>query len=226
MKVSFHGHSIVKIESNGKTVLIDPFITGNDLTDLKANEQNPDFIVLTHGHGDHVGDTVEIAKRSGALVIAVNELALYLQHQGVNAHPMHIGGSREFEFGKIKFTQAFHGSGLQQEDGTFLYMGMPAGVLIMNEGKTVYHAGDTGLFSDMKLIAQRHPIDLAFLPIGDNFTMGPEDAAIAAEFLQAKTVVPIHYDTFPPIKQNPEDFTSKVKNGSGKVMNAGDIIQL
>ncbi len=226
MKISFHGHSVVKIESNGKTILIDPFITGNSLTDLKAENQNPDFIVLTHGHGDHVGDTVEIAKRSGALVIAVNELALYLQSRGVNAHPMHIGGSREFEFGKIKFTQAFHGSGIQQEDGTFLYMGMPAGVLIMNEGKTVYHAGDTGLFSDMKLIGELHPIDLAFLPIGDNFTMGPEDAALAAEFLQAKTVVPIHYDTFPPIQQNPEDFTSKLKAGNGKVMQPGDITEL
>lgn len=226
MKVSYHGHSIVKIESNGKTILIDPFITGNDTTDLKADEQNPDFIVLTHGHGDHVGDTVDIAKRSGALVIAVNELALYLQHQGVQSHPMHIGGSREFDFGKVKFTQAFHGSGLQQEDGTFLYMGMPAGVLIMNEGKTIYHAGDTGLFSDMKLIAERHPIDLAFLPIGDNFTMGPEDAAVAAEFLQAKITVPIHYDTFPPIRQNPEDFVARVQNGSGRVMKVGEAIKV
>jgi len=226
MKVSYHGHSIVKIESNGKTILIDPFITGNDTTDLKADEQNPDFIVLTHGHGDHVGDTVDIARRSGALVIAVNELALYLQHQGVQVHPMHIGGSREFDFGKVKFTQAFHGSGLQQEDGTFLYMGMPAGVLIMNEGKTIYHAGDTGLFSDMKLIAERHPIDLAFLPIGDNFTMGPEDAAVAAEFLQAKITVPIHYDTFPPIRQNPEDFVARVQNGSGRVMKVGEAIEV
>lgn len=139
---------------------------------------------------------------------------------------MHIGGSREFEFGKIKFTQAFHGSGLQQADGTFLYMGMPAGVLIMNEGKTVYHAGDTALFSDMKLIAERHPIDLALLPIGDNFTMGPEDAAVAAEFLQAKITVPIHYDTFPPIRQNPADFVSMVQNGSGRVMTAGEVIEL
>lgn len=227
MIVSYHGHSIVKIKSNGKTVLIDPFITGNDLTDLKAEKENPDFIVLTHGHVDHVGDTVDIAKRSGALVIAVNELALYLQHQGVNAHPMHIGGKRDFDFGTIKFTQAFHGSGLQQEDGTFLYMGMPAGVLIMNEGKTVYHAGDTGLFSDMKLIAKRDPVDLAFLPIGDNFTMGPDDAAVAAAFLQPDVAVPIHYDTFPPIRQDPEAFVSLLPEGvTGRVMKPGDTIEL
>ncbi len=226
MKISFHGHSVVKIESNGKKILIDPFITGNELTDLKAEEQNPDFIILTHGHGDHVGDTVTIAKRSGALVIAVNELALYLQHQGLNTHPMHIGGSREFEFGKVKFTQAFHGSGLEQEDGTFLYMGMPAGVLVMNDGKTVYHAGDTSIFLDMKLIGELHPIDLAFLPIGDNFTMGPDDAALAAEFLKAKTVVPVHYNTFPPIKQDPNKFIAKLKASNGKVMKPGDSIQL
>ncbi|OAH56224.1 MULTISPECIES: metal-dependent hydrolase [Bacillaceae] len=226
MKISFHGHSVVKIKSNGKKILIDPFITGNELTDLKAEEQNPDFIILTHGHGDHVGDTVTIAKRSGALVIAVNELALYLRHQGLNTHPMHIGGSREFEFGKVKFTQAFHGSGLEQEDGTFLYMGMPAGVLVMNDGKTVYHAGDTSIFLDMKLIGELHPIDLAFLPIGDNFTMGPDDAALAAEFLKAKMVVPVHYNTFPPIKQDPNKFIAKLKASNGKVMKPGDSIQL
>ncbi|MBM7648830.1 L-ascorbate metabolism protein UlaG (beta-lactamase superfamily) [Bacillus ectoiniformans] len=226
MRVSYHGHSIVKIETNGKTILIDPFITGNELTDLKVEEQKPDYIVLTHGHGDHIGDTVEIAKQSGALVIAVNELAIYLQHQGLNTHPMHIGGSREFDFGKIKFTQAFHGSGIQQEDGTFLYMGMPAGVLLMIEGQTIYHAGDTGLFSDMKLIGELHPIDVAFLPIGDNFTMGPDDAAIAAKFLQAKTVVPIHYDTFPPIKQDPQDFVKKLESKNGRVMKAGDVIEM
>ncbi|WP_338750649.1 metal-dependent hydrolase [Bacillus sp. FJAT-52991] len=226
MKVSYHGHSIVKVETKGKTILIDPFITGNGLTDLKVEEEHPDVIVLTHGHGDHVGDTIELAKKSGALVIAVNELAIYLAHQGLNTHPMHIGGSFEFDFGKVKFTQAFHGSGLQQADGTFLYMGMPAGVLLMIEGKTIYHAGDTGLFSDMKLIGERHPIDLAFLPIGDNFTMGPEDAAIAAQFLQAKQVIPIHFNTFPPIKQDPYAFINKLEANNGLVLEPGEVIEL
>ncbi|HZG70523.1 MAG TPA: metal-dependent hydrolase [Chondromyces sp.] len=226
MKVSYHGHSIVKIDTGGKTILIDPFISGNELTDLKVEEEKPDVIILTHGHGDHVGDTVELAKKNDSLVIAVNELAVYLAHQGVNTHPMHIGGSREFDFGKVKFTQAFHGSGIQQEDGTFLYMGMPAGVLIMAEGKTVYHAGDTGLFSDMKLIGELNSIDLAFLPIGDNFTMGPEDAAIAAKFLGAKTVVPIHYDTFPPIKQDPQRFVDLLEDKNGQVLTPGQAIEL
>ncbi|MFS0645574.1 metal-dependent hydrolase [Siminovitchia sp. 179-K 8D1 HS] len=227
MKISYHGHSIVKIETNGNTILIDPFITGNELTDLKAENENPDVIILTHGHSDHVGDTVELAKRCHSLVVAPNELATYIGWQGVQTHPMHIGGSREFDFGKIKFTQAFHGSAIFTEDQQIIYLGMPAGVLFMTEGKTIYHAGDTALFSDMKLIGERHPIDLAFLPIGDNFTMGPEDAALAAEFLQAKTVVPIHYNTFPPIKQDPGQFIGMLKEGlNGKVMKPGDAIEL
>jgi L-ascorbate metabolism protein UlaG (beta-lactamase superfamily) len=226
MKVSFHGHSVVKVETNGKTILFDPFINGNNQTDLKVDNENPDVIILTHGHGDHVGDTVEIAKRSGALVIANNEIANYLSFQGLNTHPMHIGGAYEFDFGKVKLTPAFHGSAMITDNQEIIYLGMPTGVLLMAEGKTIYHAGDTGLFSDMKLIGERHPIDLAFLPIGDNFTMGPEDAALAAEFLQAKTVVPVHYDTFPPIKQDPQLFIDLLKENNGKIMKAGDSIEL
>ncbi|WP_071460370.1 metal-dependent hydrolase [Bacillus massilinigeriensis] len=226
MKISFHGHSVVKIITGGKTLLIDPFITGNNLTDLDASSERPNYIILTHAHNDHVGDTVKIARESDALVIANADLATYLSMQGVRTHGMNIGGAFQFDFGKVKFTQAFHGSGYVTDDNKIIYGGMPAGVLIFAEGKTVYHAGDTGLFSDMKLIAQRHPIDLAFLPIGDNFTMGPEDAALAAEFLEAKTVVPIHYNTFPPIKQNPETFLSMLKGKNGRLMNPGDHFEL
>lgn len=227
MKVSYHGHSVVQIQSNGKTILIDPFINGNELTDLKVESVKPDVIILTHGHGDHVGDTVELAKKHDALVIANFELAAFLSWQGVtNTHAMHIGGSYQFDFGKVKLTQAFHGSSHFTENNEIVYLGMPAGILFMNEGKTLYHAGDTALFSDMKLIGDRHPIDVAFLPIGDNFTMGPEDAAYAAKLLNAKTVVPMHYNTFPPIKQDPHQFIDMLENKNGKVLNPGEGIDI
>lgn len=226
MKVSYHGHSVVKIETGGKTVIIDPFISGNRLTDLKVDNVHPDAIILTHAHGDHLGDTVQLAKKNGSLVIANFELATYLSWQGVNTHGMHIGGAYQFDFGKVKLTPAFHGTGIITENNEIIYCGMPAGILFTAEGKTVYHAGDTALFSDMKLIGERHPIDLAFLPIGDNFTMGPEDAAYAAKLLNAKTVVPIHYNTFPPIKQDPQKFVDMLENGNGKVLQAGEAVEL
>lgn len=226
MKISYHGHSVVQIQTNGKTILIDPFINGNQLTDLKVAETSPDVIILSHGHNDHVGDTVELAKKNNALVVANHEISTYLSWQGVNTHAMHIGGAHQFEFGKIKLTQAFHGSSYTTENNELIYGGMPAGILFMNEGKTIYHAGDTGLFSDMKLIGERHPIDLAFLPIGDNFTMGPEDAAYAAKLLNAKTVVPIHFNTFPPIKQDPFKFIELLEDKNGKVLQPGEAIEI
>lgn len=226
MNISYHGHSVVKIETNGKTLLIDPFIRGNSLTDLLVEELNPDYILLTHGHNDHVGDTVELAKKSDALVIASPELESYLSWQGIKTHGMNIGGSYEFDFGRVKFTQAYHSTGYETKDNQIIYLGMPMGILLTIEGKTIYHAGDTGLFSDMKLIGDRNRIDVAFLPIGDNYTMGPEDAAYAAELLQARTVVPIHYNTFPVIKQNPHNFVNMLSSGRGKVLEPGESIEL
>ncbi|MDN4607303.1 metal-dependent hydrolase [Sporosarcina highlanderae] len=226
MKISYHGHSVVKIETNGKTILIDPFITGNELTDLKASDQTPDVILLTHGHNDHVGDTIDIAKESNPLIVAPNELAVYLGWQGLNVHGMNIGGKNEFDFGTVKFTQAFHSSSYTTDENEIIYTGMPAGILFTAEGKTIYHAGDTSLFGDMELIGKRHAIDVAFLPIGDNFTMGPEDAAIAVEMLNPKLVVPVHYDTFPPIRQNPHNFKDLVTSHKVNIMKAGESIEL
>lgn len=225
MKVTFHGHSVVGIETNKAKVLIDPFITGNGLCDLKAEDVQVDVILLTHGHGDHVGDTVSLAKRNDALVVAPFELATYLGWQGVRTHAMHIGGAHEFDFGRVKFTQAFHGSSfIENESRQIVYTGMPAGILFSAAGKTIYHAGDTALFSDMKLIGEEG-IDIAFLPIGDNFTMGPDDAIKAASLLKPKLVVPIHYNTFPLINQDADSFVKRL-DMEGKVLKPGEAIHL
>lgn len=226
MKVSYHGHSVVKVETDKHTILIDPFISENEACDLDADTVKADVILLTHGHNDHVGDTMEIAKRNDALIVAPNELAVYLGFQGLNTHPMHIGGAHDFEFGRVKFTQAFHGSSYTEADNTIVYTGMPAGILLTIEGKTIYHVGDTALFSDLKMIGEMNTIDLAFVPIGDNFTMGPEDALVATDWINAKIVVPVHYNTFPVIEQDPKAFAKQVKTGEGKAMEIGETLTL
>ncbi|MBZ5201114.1 metal-dependent hydrolase [Planomicrobium chinense] len=226
MQVSYHGHSVVKIKTGNKTILIDPFISGNSLTDLTASEEKPDVILLTHAHNDHVGDTIDLAKTNDAQVVAPVELANYLGSQGLNTIGMNLGGSYEFDFGTVKYTKAFHSSSYTTEEGDVIYGGMPAGLLFKAEGKTVYHAGDTEVFGDMAIIGERNAIDVAFVPIGDFFTMGPEDAAYAVELLKPKTVVPIHYNTFPPIKQDPEKFKALVKNAEVNILQAGGTIDL
>ena len=226
MEISYHGHSVVKIQTNGFTILIDPFIRGNGLTDLKVEEEKPDVILVTHGHNDHVGDTVELARANDSLVVGSHELANWLSWQGVRAHPMHIGGAKQFDFGHVKLTQAFHGSSYITENHEIIYMGMPSGILFTAEGKTIYHAGDTSLFGDMKLIGERNVIDVAFLPIGDNYTMGPEDAAYAVTLLKPKMVVPIHYNTFSPIEQDPNDFKKLVTGADVQLLQVGEKIVL
>lgn len=227
MKIEFHGQSCIYFEHNGQKVVVDPFINGNPLSDLNADTIEVDYIVLTHGHGDHLGDTVEIAKRTGAKVIGTPELAAYLTSKGIsNVHPMNIGGKWSFDFGVVKYVQAFHSNALYNDDGEIIYFGMPCGLILEIDGKTIYHTGDTGLFSDMKLIAQRHPVDVCFIPIGDNFTMGIEDAAYAInEFIQPKIAVPIHYDTFDLIKADPQQFKAAV-NSKVEILKSGESITI
>lgn len=203
MKVTYLGHSCALVEAGGKRVIIDPFLNGNPKAALKPEDVKVDAILITHGHGDHIGDAVEIAQNNeGCVIVAPFEVAMYLASKGANVHPMHIGGAHTFEFGRVKLTQAFHGSGIQVGDGQFISGGMPSGILLTMEGKTLYHAGDTGLFGDMKWIGELNKIDIAMLPIGDNFTMGPEDARLAASWIKAGVTVPIHYDTFGLIEQD------------------------
>ena len=208
ISITYHSHACFTIASDNVKILVDPFITGNPLAKIKPEDLTPDVILVSHGHGDHVGDTVEIAQKNNSLVIAPYELIVFLQRQGVSperCHPMHIGGGYNFDFGRIKLTPAFHGSGFVNENST-VYTGNPCGYLITLEGKTIYFAGDTGLFSEMKLLGEMNKIKVALLPIGDNFTMGIEDAAKACELLQAETAIPMHYNTFDVIEVNPEDF--------------------
>ena len=209
------GHSCLLFESDAKHVLIDPFLTGNPKAAMKAGDVPADFILVSHGHGDHVGDAGEIAERTGATIITNFEIATWFQEKmgQRNVHGMQHGGAYQFPFGRVKMTLAFHGSALP--DGS--NGGNPCGFLItFNDGKRVYDAADTGLFSDMKLIGEEG-IDLAILPIGDNFTMGPDDAIRAVKFLTPKRVVPIHYDTFPLIAQDANAWAEKVRKETSAI---------
>jgi len=224
VEVTWYGHACFSIVGGGATLLTDPFLTGNPQAPVKADEVSADYILISHAHGDHLGDAVPIAKRTGAMVIANFEIASYCGNQGTNYHPLHIGGGRKFPFGHVKLTIAHHGSSFP--DGS--YGGNPAGLLLTVEGKKIYHACDTGLFYDMKLIGEEG-IDLAILPIGDNFTMGPDDALKAVKLIQPKTVVPIHYDTFEVIQQDPHAFAQMVEaETSAKclVLKPGDSLTL
>ena len=228
IKLTYYGHSTFGIETEDAKLIIDPFFAPNNpAATVKVDEVEADFILVTHGHGDHVADLVPLAKQTGAMVICNYEIANWLGNQGIeNVHGMHIGGGYDFPFGRAKMTIAHHGSGLP--DGS--YGGNPAGFLLhLNEGADIYISGDTALTYDMRLIGEAGGVDLAILCIGDNFTMGPDDAVRAAQFVQAKHVIPCHYDTFPPIRQDADAFAKKLHDAAEidcTVMAVGDEFTL
>lgn len=224
-RVRWLGHAALLLETDGTRVLIDPFFTGNPKAVIEADKVEADFILVSHGHSDHVGDTIAIAQRTGATVIANYEIANWLHQKGVSkVHGQQLGGSHAFPFGRVKLTLAFHGSALP--DGS--YGGNPCGFLITcKDGKKIYDAADTGLFGDMRLIGEEG-LDLAFLPIGDNYTMGPEDALRAVQFLQPRKVVPIHYNTWELIAQDGKAWGERVRAQSKVqpvVLQPGDWVE-
>lgn len=221
MKIIYHGHACFLVEGSKHSVIFDPFLRDNPLAKIKPENVKVDAILVSHGHYDHVGDAVEISKNNNAIIVAPFELANYFKEKGAESYPMHIGGTHQFPFGTVKLTIAHHGS--TTEAGA---SGNPCGFLLMMDGKVIYHAGDTGLFYDMKLIGELNSIDVALIPIGDNFTMGIPDALKAVEFLKPRIAIPMHYNTFDVIRQDPWQFINGLKGLStkGVVLSIGESL--
>ena len=209
MEVRFLGHAAFELADGDTTVLIDPFLTGNPKATISADDAAATAILLTHGHGDHIGDTVAIAKRTGAPAVAIVEIANELGEEGIDVRDPNMGGTVKFEWGWVKLVPAWHTSTTPK--GT---ANVPAGLLINFQDTIVYHLGDTCVFSDLQLVGKRHPIDVALMCIGGHYTMDRVDAVDAAELVGAKTVIPCHYNTFPPIETDAEAFKSDVESAT------------
>jgi L-ascorbate metabolism protein UlaG (beta-lactamase superfamily) len=207
MDIRFLGHAAFALEHDGKTVLIDPFLTGNPKAAASADEVAADAILLTHGHGDHYGDTVAIAKRTGATVVAITEIAGEIAEEGVETIDTNLGGTAELDWGTVRLTPAWHTSTTPK--GT---VSTPAGLVVEFGDKRIYHLGDTALFSDLALPKHRGHLDVAIMCIGGHYTMDRFDAVVAAELVGADQVIPCHYDTFPPIQADAQAFKSDVQN--------------
>ena len=209
MDVRFLGHAAFELSDGDTSVLIDPFLTGNPKAAASAEDLNPSAILLTHGHGDHIGDTVAIAKRAGAPVVAIVELANELSEEGVEAIDPNLGGTVEFDWGWVRLVPAWHTSTTPK--GT---VNTPAGLVVSFGGQVIYHLGDTCLFSDLALVGQRTPVDIALMCIGGHYTMDRTDAVEAARLVGAGTVIPCHYNTFPPIQTDAQAFRSEVESAT------------
>ena len=221
-QATFLGHSCVLLEDGPARLIIDPFLSGNPVAAARPDQIDVGWILVSHGHSDHLGDAIAIAHRTGATIIAAHELACFCARAGAKTHGMHIGGAHAFDFGRVKLTIAHHGGGCG--DDASLYTGPAVGFLVTLGGRTVYHSGDTALFYDMKLIGEMNAIDLAFLPIGDNYTMGIEDAAKAVELLRPRRVVPMHYGTFPLVDADPRAFAARVENAAVVILEPGQSL--
>lgn len=224
MRLRFLGQSGFQLRDDGHEVVVDPFLSGNDATPVEPGELNPGHIVLSHAHGDHFGDTLDIAKRSGAKVVGSFEIGNYVSARGVEGVGMNVGGGADFPFGHLKFTPAWHSNSFP--DGS--YAGMPAGIVLEMGGKRIYHSGDTALFGDMRLIG-RLGLDVALLPIGDFFTMGPDDALEAVKLLSPRMVIPMHFDTFDVIRQDAGAFKRRVESETDArcaVLRPGEALEL
>ncbi|WP_292391643.1 metal-dependent hydrolase [Methanosarcina sp. UBA5] len=227
VKITWLGHSAFLFEAE-KKLLIDPFISGNPLAPCSPEELNPDIIAVTHGHRDHLGDTIEIGKRTGCRIISIHEVANYIKSKGVFAEGMGKGGTVNVEGIKLTMTEALHSSSIDASGFSF-DGGSPAGFIILINGHSIYHAGDTGVFGDMQLIGELYEPELALLPIGDKFTMGIKEATKAVELIQPKIVIPMHYNTFDVIKQDPEEFKRAVEakiDTKIVIMKPGESIKL